>query len=227
MLEKEKNKLILSKYKLKEGILNVFSAKSPKHLKLYKDFLDENLKTLKRINTTDTRKNIEMKLYNQSSIPAFDWQLKLVSLNNIFAMMLGIIDARNDYYKRCKDFYQTFDDIKEIQNIEVEENKLIEYRNKITNDYQLFLERDDMTVIKETIVYNPSYEKFDILFKDMKKNSYNLVIQGQLISAYMFGYNKSLCIFPQDIIPYYNKIISAYKLDKAKNNFDYQKMKKI
>ena len=42
----------------------------------------------------------------------------------------------------------------------------------------------------------------------------------------MVGYNNSLYIKPQDIIPYYNRIISEYKLHKVKNSCDYQKVGK-
>lgn len=224
MFEKVKNKLILNKLKVKEGTLNILSFKGPRELKLYKQFLTKNLKTLKKIDLTSTRAAIQLKLNKKASYPAFDWQKKLVSLNNIFFMMIGIIDARNDQYERDLAFQRKFNEIKEIQDIELKQKNLIDYRLKVSQDYQNFCKRDDMKVIKETMKCNPSYKNFNNLFEDMKENSYSLVIQGQLISAYMFGYNNSLYIQPQDIMPYYEQIISDYSLDKAKNNCDYQKI---
>lgn len=224
MLEKEKNKAILRKYKIKEGMLNIFFSKKTKNLKLYKEFLDNNLKTLKKINTTFTRSCIELKLNKKTVYPAFEWQKEIVSLNNIFAMMLGIIDARYDHYKRDFEFQKTFNDVEEMRDITLKQKKLSEYRSEIIQDYQTLFKREDMQIIKETIMYNPSYKNFDNLFKDMQENSYSLAIQGQLISAYMFGYNNSLFIRPEDIIPYYNKIIGEYKLDVSKNNYNCQKV---
>ena len=59
----------------------------------------------------------------------------------------------------------------------------------------------------------------------MQKNHYQLSIQGQFISAYMFGYNNSLSILPDEIAPYYDKILSEYNLNKAKQNYNYKKVK--
>lgn len=225
MLEKQINKLILGKYKLKEGTLKLFNLKKTNTLKLYKDFFDSNLKTLKRIDATSTRAAIEMEINKKSKMPAFDWQSKIVSLNNIFAMMLGIIDARNDQCERDLEFQKAFNDIKEIHDIELKQLELRDYRNKVIQDFEILFKRDDMNFIKQTIKCNPSYQNFDNLFENMKKNHYNLSIQGQLISAYMFGYNNSLYIQPQDIMPYYNQIISEYNLDKEKNSCNYKKVK--
>ena len=227
MLEEQKNKIILGKYKIREGILNLISIKDKDTLKLYKQFLNKNLKTLKRIDATSTRAAIEMKINKKASYPAFDWQVELVSLNNIFALMLGVIDARIDDYQRDLEFQKHFNDREEIQEIEFKLLELCECRMKVVQDFETIFKKDDMTVIKETIQHNPSYKNFDNLFKDMKENHYNLSIQGQLISSYMLGYNNSLYIQPQDIMPYYNQIISEYKLNKARNSRDYQKVKSL
>lgn len=186
MLEKPRNKLILGRYKLKEGILNLFVSEKRENLKIYKDFLNKNLKILKRINTTSTRVNIEINLNKKTSFPAFDWQEEIVSLNNIFAMMLGIIDARKASYEKELGVYETFNEINEIRKIDLEQKKLSESRVKIIQDYESICEEKDMQIIKQAIKCVPSYKNFDKLFEDMKENSYNLVIQGQLISAYMF-----------------------------------------
>ena len=227
MLEKEKNKFILGKYKLKEGMLNLLSSKKTTALKLYKNFLDDNLKNLKRIDATSTRSSIEFKLNKNTSYPAFNWQEELVSLNNIFAMMLGIIDARNDQHERSLEFQRSFNETEEIHNIESKQKELNEIRIGILKDYESVFVRKDMEVIKETMKCNPSYLNFNNLFKDMNKNSYSLVIQGQLISSYMLGYNNSLYIHPQDIISYYDQIISNYKLDKTKNDYNKQKVNSL
>lgn len=220
----EKSKLVLKKCKLKEGLLKIIFSKKNRKLKLYKDFLNGNLNNLKRINATSTRAVMEIKLKKETSIPAFDWQEKIVSLNNIFVMMLGIIDARNDDYKRILEFKRRFNNKEDIEHIELKQKKISEYRVKILKDYNCICEKNDIEVIKETMMCNPSYKNFDNLFRDMQTNSYNLVIQGQLISAYMFGYNNSLYIYLNDIISYYNQIINEYKLDEAKNSCNYQKV---
>lgn len=226
MFENEKNKLILGKYKFKEDFLNLIYFKNTKPLKLYRQFLNNNLNILKRIDTTSTRAKINLKLGEKALIPAFNWQEKIVSINNIFAMMLGIIDARNDQYERDLEYQRFFNEKEEIQDIETNQKSLSESRSKILKDYASVFERDDMEIIKETMMCNPSYKNFDNLFKHMKKNSYSLVIQGQLISAYMLGYNNSLYISLEDIMPYYDQTISEYRLNKSKNNYNYQKVKK-
>jgi len=141
--------------------------------------------------------------------------------------MLGIIDARIDNCQRDLEFQKHFNHAEKIQSIELKQLELCECRMKVVQDFETLFKRDDMEIIKETIKCNPSYQNFNNLFEDMKKNSYNMVIQGQLISAYMFGYNNSLYIYPQDIMPYYNQIISEYKIDKTKNNYNYQKVNSL
>lgn len=227
MLNNGKNKVILGKYKLKEGMLNLVTSKNESKLKLYKDFYSENISTLKRINATSTRANIEMKLNKKTFYPVFDWQIELVSLNNIFALTLGIIDARNDEYERNIEFIENFTNKEGIEEIKLKQEKLKEYRKMVLKDFESLFKRDDMEIIKETFNCNPSYKNFDNLFEDMKKNTYNLSIQGNLISAYMLGYNNSLYIYPEEILPHYTETINTYRLETAKNKCDCLKIKGI
>jgi len=194
----------------------MFEKNKHNKLKLYKKFLHSNFKNLKKIRVRSTRSEIKISINEKTSYLAFDWQEEIISLNNIYAMILGIIDGRNDEYERNLIFENNFNNIKEIERIKFKQLELSKVRTKITQDYGSISEINHLEVIKETINCTPSYINFDNLFKDMKENSYNLVIQGHLISAYMFGYNNSLYILPQDIIPYYNQIISEYKLSEAK-----------
>lgn len=225
MLKNSKNKIIVSNLKFKEGILNLFSSKEKSTLKLYKDFLNCNLKKLKRVDLTFTRSFVELELMKKTTIPAFDWQVQIVSLNNIFAMMLGIIDSRYDNNNRDLKFQKNFNNTEEINCIETKQNKLCELRNKIIKEYKQLFKREDMEVIKDTINCRPSYKNFENIFKDIQENNYSLSIQGQFISAYMFGYNNSLYINPDEIIPYYDKIMSEYKFFKEKNNYKIKKIK--
>lgn len=225
MLESQKSKIILGNYKIKEGLLNLISDKSNKPLKLYKKFLNDNFKILKRIKTTTARSKIEFDIEKRTSNSAFDWQQEIVAVNNIFAMMVGIIDARILDNDLRIDFLRKFKDAKDIEQIQSDQSKLYEYRNKIIQDYNDICERKDNEVIMETLEAAPSHMNFNNLFEDMKENHYQLSIQGQFISAYMFGFNKSLYIFPEEIVPYYNEIISKYKLEDINNNHSCQKVK--
>ena len=95
----------------------------------------------------------------------------------------------------------------------------------LLKEYKQLFKREDMEVIKDTINCRPLYKNFENIFKDIQENNYSLSIQGQFISAYMFGYNNSLYINPDEIIPYYDKIMSEYKFFKEKNNYKIKKIK--
>lgn len=224
MLEKERAKLILGQYKFKEGIKKLFSSREPKSLKVYKAFLNSNLKKLKRINHTATRAKISLEVNKKSTSPD-EWQVERVSLNNIFAMMLGIIDARNEDYQRTKAFLGSSNSDDYAEDLRIAQPELSKYRIKIKEDYRALPANYKDRAIEETINCNPSHNNFDKLFDDMQKNHYQLSIQGQFISAYMFGYNNSLSILPDEIAPYYDKILSEYNLNKAKQNYNYKKVK--
>ena len=197
MLEKEINNVISEEYKIDQGILKLLTTKKSNKFKLYKNFLDINLKTLKRIN----------------KLPTADWQLELLPLNNIFAVVLGVIDARND---ECERNLENFTNVQEMEDIGIKQFELQECRFMVVKDYESIFLSDDIKTIKDTIKSNPSYNNFNNLFEDIKRNNNDLSIQGELISAYMFGYNNFLNVSLEDVMTYYNKIISEYKLEKSK-----------
>lgn len=196
-------------------------------LKLYKTYLGENLKELKRVECTETKSKIKSELGIKTTSPVFDSEQRLVSIYDIIATMLGIIDARNSEYKRQIEFYRNLIDDEEISETVKKQSELEEYREMILNDYFDILPKgvDDFPVINETFITSPSYKYFNKLFKHIEKNDYKLSIQENVVDAYMLGYKHSLCIYPDQILPYYRKVIAKYKAVKEKNNFNIQKVK--
>ena len=175
----------------------------------------------------ETKSKIKFELEIKTIYPVFDWKQRLVSIYDIIATMLGIIDARNSEYKRQIEFYHNLIDDEEISEIVKKQSELEEYREMILNDYFDILPKnaDNFPEINETFRTSPSYKYFDKLFKYLEMNDYKLLIQEDVVDAYMLGYKHLLCIYPDQILPYYRKVIAEYKTVKEKNNLNIQKVK--
>lgn len=230
MFEDKRVKLRLNSLRIKEKILNNKTNKKGSRLRLYKDYLYKNLKTLERIDCSSTRNKVEFELEHYTTQRPFDWQLEIVSFNNIFGIMLGMIDARNDEYGRDFEFFKDFNIEGRIESITKDQKELYEYRKLIIEHYLNIVPKnviEKFPIILETVKTNPSYENFSNLYNNMREKNYQLSIQGEFISAYMEGYNNSLYVLPEEIIGYYKKLLLEYKNIKEQNKKQVEKIKNL
>lgn len=124
-------------------------------------------------------------------------------------------------------FYSEFDKKNEIMKISERIDEIIKYREKIVEDYLNLTTSSDPKLIKEVLKSEPSCELFNKLYEDMVNNHYQLSLQGEVISAYMKGYNASIRFQPEKVIEFYDKRKAKFDLKMSKMNFDIVKVKKL
>lgn len=227
MLEREKSKSILNLYKIKEELSKV-TKKDNNVLNGVSKSLKSAFNDLENCILIETRANIEFILNNKTSYNAFLWQERLVATYQVFATMLGVIDARYDYIERSIKFHSEFTNTKEeIQEEKDKQEQLLVHRDKVLTDYLSVTSSDELNIVKEVLKEHPSYKAFNKLFEDMKENTYNFSLQGEVISSYMNGYNKSLHFYVEEIMKIYETLFSEFNKKIQKHNDNSENLKTL
>ena len=215
-----KNKVTLTWYKIKDGILNI--RKKDTTLKLYKKIMYENLKDLKKMEISKTRSDIELIVNRTSFLEPYNENLYNIYLNNIFAVTLGIIDAKiydcnNKIENRNKwDF--------DLSLLMIRKQDLLNYKKTVIKDIEQFVS-DDNKDLKKILTSLCSYAGIEDLYEYMRTNKSKFNIYGELLNAYIYGYSKPLVENKEAMFLYYKKVISDYSKSRDKNGCRVQKVK--
>lgn len=228
MFEKEKAKFILGIYKIKEQNLNTIEVSKLEEL-------SNNLKTnFNRLNNAiliNSRSEMELLINTSTSYPAFIWQEKLASIFNITSLLLGAIDHRYDDLMRNLDFQYQRENVEQITNLQIELELLLNYRNKVIEDFDEFViedeNRDIINLIRRVYKTTPSYKAFDKIFNDMQNKHYQFELQGINIQNYMLGYNNSLSFYIEELLGIYEDLLSVYYKKRNKITKDKNIVKKL
>lgn len=153
-------------------------------------------KCLKKIDSIETRSDIEMQRYQNTTLPGFLWQEKYIAKFYFFAVMIGYIDGRiqdlNRDIRHYEDFLWAHEECykKKIANLSVYIHNLMGVRDRIISEYnQLTTEHDSFRKIADDILKTcPSYLKFTDLYVDSEENSLQLDLQQHLVTAYNVGF---------------------------------------
>lgn len=221
----KKSKLILNLYKIKEEL-----SKTPNTNALNE--ISKSLKSafydLENCILIETRADIEFTLNKKTSYDAFLWQERLVATYQVFATMLGIIDARYDYLERNIKFHSEFTNTSEdIKEEKEQQEQLLAHRDKILSDYLGITPSQELNIVKEVLKEPLSYKFFSKLFEDMIENRYNFSLQEEVIISYMNGYNKSLCFQVEEIMKIYDILLSKFNKRNMKYNDNLEYIKSL
>ena len=218
----DKNKIILIWYEIKGGLLYV--GKKDTSLKLYKDFVYKNLKDLNKMECYKPRSNIELIIKNRSFSYPYDENLYKIYLNNIFAITLGMIDAKVNYYNdRINACVKANISTNVLLN---EKEELLEYKKIVIKDIEHFISDGDIE-IKKALRTMHSHITIEDLYEYMRTNKKDFNVEGELLNAYIYGYNKPLLNNYEDLFLYYKKVIYKFSKTKEKNDCCIQKVKSL
>lgn len=225
MFESVKRKQLLSLYEQKEKLQIL---KKEDNLKEICDYINSNFKELEKCKVALTRADIAIKINNSTTYSAFLWQQELVAMYRVYATILGIIDARQDYCENSIEFYSKFEGTEnDILEVEKKSNKYQQYREKILEDYLSMTNSSEPKIINTVLRTNHSYDLFAKLFDDMINNHYNISLQGEVVSSYMKGYNASMRFYPEKVMDFYDKKKARFDKKMSKMTNDIEKVKKL
>lgn len=152
---------------------------------------------LKKISTINKMTSIDKKKYNSTTVPGFLWQHNAIAAYYFFITMIGYIDSKivgeyeniNYYSKFINPLDKNdrhYEDIEKSRNridkYMIDRREIIDGFNTIINEYYSSREFVD-PVLAEV----PSFKKFNDLYNDFQKNSYQLNLQIEFMKAYNLG----------------------------------------
>lgn len=222
-----KAKILYLKYKIKEN--NEYNGNGTDALEEVSKYIKSGFDNLKAINTVETRSQIEYNIYKKTKYPAALWLSKQKYIYQIYATIIGVLDARYDDYNRMLNFEeeQIFKNEDEINNYKENIKLILNKRNKIVNDYYDIISSDELDIIKETIEEVPFHKQFVKLSDDMTTHYYSGNLQGEFMFSYLLGYNKSLFFYENELIEIYDDLINDYKKVTLQKEYHNRLVKKL
>lgn len=222
-----KAKILYLKYKIKES--NEYNGNGTDALEEVSKYIKSGFDNLKAINTVETRSQIEYNIYKKTEYPGFLWLSKQKYIYQIYATIIGVLDARYDSYNRMLNFEEEriFKNEDEINNYKKNIKLILNKRNKIVNDYYDIISSDELDIIKETIEEVPFHKQFVKLSDDMTTNYYSGNLQGEFMFSYLLGYNKSLFFCENELIEIYDDLINDYKKVTLQKEYHNRLVKKL
>lgn len=222
-----KAKILYLKYKIKES--NEYNGNGTDALEEVSKYIKSGFDNLKAINTVETRSQIEYNIYRKTEYPGFLWLSKQKYIYQIYATIIGVLDARYDDYNRMLNFEEEriFKNEDEINNYKENIKLILNKRNKIVNDYYDIISSDELDIIKETIEEVPFHKQFVKLSDDMTTNYYSGNLQGEFMFSYLLGYNKSLFFYENELIEIYDDLINDYKKVTLQKEYHNRLVKKL
>lgn len=222
-----KAKILYLKYKIKEN--NEYIGNGTDALEEVSKYIKSGFDNLKAINTVETRSQIEYNIYKKTEYPAGLWLSKQKYIYQIYATIIGVLDARYDSYNRMLNFEEEriFKNEDEINNYKENIKLILNKRNKIVNDYYDIISSDGLDIIKETIEEVPFHKQFVKLSDDMTTNYYSGNLQGEFMFSYLLGYNKSLFFCENELIEIYDDLINDYKKVTLQKEYHNRLVKKL
>ncbi len=175
----------------------------------FDNYLKDAIKNLKKINLIETRSNVELERYHNTTYPGFLWQEKINQKLHFFASMIGFIDGIIDNCTREINFYSHFEDSNsknEITKYKENQENFLKIRNNILIDFTKRKTNSDPTILITTLETIPSHQCFSELYNDSIINEYQLNLQQELVNAYNVGYT-SYCYYGlNEILNLYNTL---------------------
>lgn len=222
-----KAKILYLKYKIKES--NEYNGNGTDALEEVSKYIKSGFDNLKAINTVETRSQIEYNIYKKTKYPGGLWLSKQKYIYQIYATIIGVLDARYDSYNRMLNFEEEriFKNEDEINNYKKNIKLILNKRNKIVNDYYDIISSDELDIIKETIEEVPFHKQFVKLSDDMTTNYYSGNLQGEFMFSYLLGYNKSLFFYENELIEIYDDLINDYKKVTLQKEYHNRLVKKL
>lgn len=222
-----KAKILYLKYKIKES--NEYNGNGTDALEEVSKYIKSGFDNLKAINTVETRSQIEYNIYKKTEYPGFLWLSKQKYIYQIYATIIGVLDARYDSYNRMLNFEEEsiFKNEDEINNYKENIKLILNKRNKIVNDYYDIISSDELDIIKETIKEVPFHKQFVKLSDDMTTHYYSGNLQGEFMFSYLLGYNKSLFFYENELIEIYDDLINDYKKVTLQKEYHNRLVKKL
>lgn len=227
MKDKDKAKIIHFAYKVKEK-KESFNY-DINGLEQVSNYISDGFHNLKKNDTIKTRSEIEYNIYKYSSYPGFLWQSRLIAIYHIYATIIGVLDARYDSYNRDLAFENGFY-FKNEENINLCKKNIDiikDTRNKIIEDYYEIIPSDELDIIKNIITEIPLHKEFDKLCNDMKTHYHSGSLQGEFMTSYLLGYNKSLYFDETEVINLYYDLLVDYKEEYLKKEYHRNLVKKL
>ena len=222
-----KAKILYLKYKIKEN--NEYNGNGTDALEEVSKYIKSGFDNLKAINTVETRSQIEYNIYKKNEYHGALWLSKQKYIYQIYATIIGVLDARYDSYNRMLNFEEEriFKNEDEINNYKENIKLILNKRNKIVNDYYDIISSDGLDIIKETIEEVPFHKQFVKLSDDMTTNYYSGNLQGEFMFSYLLGYNKSLFFCENELIEIYDDLINDYKKVTLQKEYHNRLVKKL
>lgn len=222
-----KAKILYLKYKIKES--QEYNGNGTDALEEVSKYIKSGFDNLKAINTVETRSQIEYNIYKKAEYPGGLWLSKQKYIYQIYATIIGVLDARYDSYNRMLNFEEEsiFKNEDEINNYKENIKLILNKRNKIVNDYYDIISSDELDIIKETIEEVPFHKQFVKLSDDMTTNYYSGNLQGEFMFSYLLGYNKSLFFYENELIEIYDDLINDYKKVTLQKEYHNRLVKKL
>lgn len=222
-----KAKILYLKYKIKEN--NEYNGNGTDALEEVSKYIKSGFDNLKAINTVETRSQIEYNIYKKAEYPGALWLSKQKYIYQIYATIIGVLDARYDSYNRMLNFEEEriFKNEDEINNYKESIKLILNKRNKIVNDYYDIISSDELDIIKETIEEVPFHKQFVKLSDDMTIHYYSGNLQGEFMFSYLLGYNKSLFFCENELIKIYDDLINDYKKVTLQKEYHNRLVKKL
>lgn len=222
MKDINKAKIIHFMYKIKEANEDTYDT-SP--FEKVSNCIKMGFNNLENVDTIDTRTDIEFDIFGKSSCPGGLWELKLISIYQIYATIIGVLDARYDEYNKQLEFEKRFNNEDEIKLYEEMIKLILEKRNKIIEDYNEILSIGKIYSVKISASEIPLHKGFDKLCSNMVKN-FNSE-EGEFMMLYLLGYTKSLYFDEEAAIRLYNDLLSDYKKSILKKEYHRKLVKRL
>lgn len=241
----EKGEIFMDKMEMAKKIYLEYKEKENREYNFWRvdkleevsNYIKSGFDRLRILDIVWTRSQIEENIYKRSGIYGPFSREKSKALYQIYATIIGVLDARYDeanrHINRNVDFINKFgctedDRYKEEINLEKEFIKLIiEERSNIKEDYISMMPWHEVPIIKDIIDVVPMNKDFDKLCDDMRKNYESDGLHGWFMISYFMGYNNSLFFDYEKIIELYNDLMYEYKIDALKMENNKNKVKEL
>lgn len=224
MNNKEKAKMIYFMYKIKEKE-EMLDGYIPDKLEEISNYIRSGFYNLKRCDTIDTRFDIELDIFDRASKPGALWQSRLVSIYQIYATIIGVLDARYDKYNSDLDWANDFHNEEDIKLCKENISLIIDKRNKIIKDYYEITPHEESDSIKKAVSQIPSHKGFTKLCSDLPEKFNKL--PGEFMKFYLLGYNGSLYFREDDILKLYNDLVANYEATTLKKEYHRNLVRKL
>lgn len=153
--------------------------------------LEINVKSLNEISDKYTKAELDFISNGECTFGAFLHQEELVSEIKIYISYLGFIDGLImreregiEWDEKFKQMESKDEHLRKYNYYLEERNKLI----KIIENQTAMTKLVRFEFLSEVLATVPAFDKFDLVYQDLKKNDYQLNLQLEFINSYNTGF---------------------------------------